>query len=346
MALTLDGTNGVTFNDTSLQGAAASPYVLKNRIINGAMQIWQRGTSFTSTTGYTADRWSAAGFPGVNASQSTSVPTITTGNAFQYSLKIGRPVSSTATSVQLISQCIESNNCYDLSGQTVTFSFWAKAGANYSSASNALSLSIYTGTVADQGLSYPYYSWTGAAIPLATAITISTTWTKYSYTVTFGANVLESALFFFYTPSGTAGADDNFYITGVQLEIGSTATPFERRLYDKELISCQRYYQQYNSFTAYFTYAQGNTPTTTSCSFIQPLQVYMRTTPSLVTSAAATFQILQFSSTATVSVVALSTGTPFGLTYTTTNSALTVNTLATIRDAGSNNSYIAANAEL
>ena len=61
MAMTLDGSNGVTFNDSSLQGAAASPYVLKNRIINGAMVIDQRnaGASFTPTTssGYSLDRW-------------------------------------------------------------------------------------------------------------------------------------------------------------------------------------------------------------------------------------------------------------------------------------------------
>ena len=60
MTMTLDGTNGVTFFDTSLQGAAASPYVLKNRIINGAMVIDQRnaGASVTPTGGYTLDRWS------------------------------------------------------------------------------------------------------------------------------------------------------------------------------------------------------------------------------------------------------------------------------------------------
>jgi hypothetical protein len=63
MSMILDGSNGVTFNDASLQGAAASPYVLKNRIINGAMVIDQRnaGASITptSTTGivYTVDRW-------------------------------------------------------------------------------------------------------------------------------------------------------------------------------------------------------------------------------------------------------------------------------------------------
>ena len=60
MTMTLDGSLGVTFNDTSLQGAAASPYVLKNRIINGAMTIDQRyaGAATANTiSGYVIDRW-------------------------------------------------------------------------------------------------------------------------------------------------------------------------------------------------------------------------------------------------------------------------------------------------
>jgi len=237
--LTLTG--NLTFSDGSVQTAAASPYVLKNRIINGAMQIWQRGTSFTSASGYTADRWTTVGNSATNLSQSTSVPTVTTGNAFQYSAKVGRTASSTSTLTQLIAQCIESNNCYDLSGQTVTLSFWAKAGANYSSTSNILSLALYTGTAADQGI-LNYVSWTGAA-SVSTNINLTTTWTKYTYTTTLGSGILEAGLFFYYSPTGTAGADDNFYITGVQLEIGTSATPFERRLYNQELANCQRYYQ-------------------------------------------------------------------------------------------------------
>ena len=80
MAMTLDGSNGVTFNDASLQGAAASPFGLKNRIINGAMVIDQRnaGASVTPTDGqFTVDRWQCwvDAASKLTAQQSTTVPT-------------------------------------------------------------------------------------------------------------------------------------------------------------------------------------------------------------------------------------------------------------------------------
>lgn len=316
----LDGSNGVTFNDSSLQGAAASPYVIKNRIINGAMQVWQRGTSF-SGNGYTADRWYAGNSP-TAVTQSTDVPT-----GFQYSLDI-------TGANHLINQRIESYNILDTYGQSLTVSFWAKSV----SGTNTLSVQIGTPSALNNFA-------TQNVEQTSSAITISSTWTKYTVNFSSLSSSVSNGAFIYIYRNGSTSTDETRF-TGVQLEIGTSATPFERRLYNQELANCQRYYQQYNSFTAFFTYAQGYTPTTTSCLFIQPLQVYMRTTPSLVTSASATFQILQFSSTATVSVVALNTVTPFALTYSTTNSSLTVNTLATLRDAGSNNSYIAANAEL
>jgi len=283
MSLILDGTNGETFPDGSLQAAAASPYVLKNRIINGAMQIWQRGTSFASTAGYTTDRWSTIGYGSYNetVSQSTSVPTVTTGNAFPYSLKVQRPASSTGTVPVLIGQAIESVNCYDLSSQTVTLSFWARAGTNYSSSGSTLTTQLVTGTTADQGIT-SYVTWAGYASPIFNASTILTTsWQKFSYTATLGSGILEAAIIFYFTPSGTAGADDSYYITGVQLEIGTSATPFERRLYDKELISCQRYYQTYTQPPLRGVV----TATTFSTRMAMVLPVIMRAAPTAVVGA-------------------------------------------------------------
>jgi hypothetical protein len=228
---------------------AASQYMgFKNRIINGAMGIWQRGTSFTGINNvptYSADRW--AGFvsavvSGEQIVQSASVPS---GTGFLYSAAFGRTAANTNTNSIWFNQLIESNNMRDLAGQTVTLSFWAKTGANYSG--GAMTVGIASGTTADQSISTysagPATGYTGYAAVINTTQSLTTTWTQYSFTGTVGSTALELAVSFAYTPTGTAGADDNIYITGVQLEKGSTATSFDYRPYGTELMLCQRYYQ-------------------------------------------------------------------------------------------------------
>jgi hypothetical protein len=257
MALTLDGTNGIVssgsittqsatgviFSDSSSLPAASSPYVLKNRIINGAMNVWQRGTSITvgsASYTYTADRYKVySANTSTTVSRSTSVPT-TAGSLFQYSFQLQRPNGNTGTNVLFMTQFIETANCYDLAGQSVTLSFWVKKGANYSGGN--IAVQVMTGTVADQG--GDPYSWTGLGFAIAdSTYSPTTSWTRVTYTGTIASNALEVAPTIAYTPTGTAGADDSLYITGVQLEVGSTATPFERRLYGQELANCQRYFE-------------------------------------------------------------------------------------------------------
>ena len=222
--------------------SASNTFGFKNRIINGAMGIWQRGTSFTFGSGantYTTDRWWGVcnTASGETVSQSTDVPTAQS----QYSLKMQRPNGNTGTAAINIVQIIETSNCYDLAGQTVTLSFWAKTGVNYSG--GAMSVYVQSGTAADQGNS-SYFSWTGRAFPVASTTSLTTTWTKYTFTGTVASGVLELGVQFAYTPTGTAGADDSIYITGVQLEKGSTATSFDYRPYGTELALCQRYYEK------------------------------------------------------------------------------------------------------
>jgi hypothetical protein len=217
----------------------------KNRLINGDMQIWQRGTSLTGTGAasaqYIADRWGSGSLnSSYVVSRSTDVPT---GAGFQYSLKIQRTAGQTSTAQANIIQAIESVNMLDLAGKNVTFSFWAKCGANFSMASSALGVIVTTGTVADQGVYASQGGWTGQAYPVNTAQVITTSWQKFTFTGTFGSTALEAAAYFYMVGAGTAGADDSFFITGVQLEAGSTATNFDVRSIGTELNLCQRYYE-------------------------------------------------------------------------------------------------------
>jgi hypothetical protein len=233
---TVTGATTLTGNVTATGTVAMGSSFKRNRIINGNMQIWQRGTSLTAASySYIADRWAFGNFANTTVSQSTSVPT-----GFQYSQKVQRPSGATSITGIVALQTIESVNCYDLAGKSVTLSFYAKAGANYSSASNNLTVQVWTGTVADQGGS-TYSSWTGAAQPINTTVTLTTTFQRFTVTGTIASNVLEMASVFSFTPVGTAGADDSFFITGVQLEVGTIATPYEMQIYSDQISQCYRY---------------------------------------------------------------------------------------------------------
>jgi hypothetical protein len=228
-------------NAVNISQVGSNNTTFRNRIINGAMSFWQRATTYSGTpnpaTYTSSDRWNFYSASPITASRSTDVA-----SGFQYSLKLQRPNAATTTNNLYTLQVIESTNMLDLQSQSVTVSFWAKAGANFSASSSVLNFAVNTGTVADQGSASAIGGWTGNAYPIITTATLTTTWTRYTATGAVASNALEMGVLFWFTPTGTAGADDSVYITGVQLEAGSAASPFEYRSYGTELALCQRYY--------------------------------------------------------------------------------------------------------
>ena len=266
MTMTLDGTNGVTFFDTSLQGAAASPYVLKNRIINGAMVVDQRnaGAATANTiSGYTLDRWSAL--------QSVTGKVIVQQNAAAVTPPVGftnylgvtsqSSYSVLAGDYYFLFQAIEGFNVADLgwgsaNAKTITLSFWVRSSLT----------GTFGGTLRNSAADRSY--------PFTYTISVANTWELKSVTIagdTSGTWLTTNGVGIYVgfglgvgsTYSGTAGSwaatnyisatgatsvvgtnGATFYITGVQLEIGTSATPFERRLFNQELTNCQRYYIQ------------------------------------------------------------------------------------------------------
>ena len=297
--LVVDGSSGVTFNDSSLQGAAASPYVLKNRIINGAMGISQRGSSFTPANGdYTLDRWQ------YQISQSSKLTVATSTDAptgFSNSMLV---TSSSAYSVGAgdyfsVLQSIEGFNTADLgfgtaNAKTITLSFWVK--------------SSLTGTFGGTLINGAY----SRAYPFTYTISSANTWEQKSVTIAgdttgtwvgatngiglqvnfgLGVGANNSATAGAWTGSGKYSATGatsvvgtngaTFYITGVQLEIGSSATPFERRLYNQELANCQRYCYGLTSIANSSIITVGQAYSTTAAVFGLNLPVPMRSTPTL-----------------------------------------------------------------
>jgi hypothetical protein len=209
----------------------------RNVLINGDFKIWQRTTSSAitaaSTTSYYADRWAC--YRGVSGS---TISRQTAGlEGFQYCARLQRNSGNTATNSINIYQSLETINSIPLAGKTVTISWYARAGANFSG--SAMFIGINTGTGTDQNI---YTGYTGNIGALDTTQTITTTWTRYTKTAILSSSATEVGVFLGYSPTGTAGANDYVDIAGVQLEQNYQPTPFEQRPVGVELALCQRYY--------------------------------------------------------------------------------------------------------
>jgi hypothetical protein len=225
--------------------SGGSTYVAgKNFLINGGMDIWQRGTSiaFTSTRVYTTDRFQALQASGGNCTVSRQATGDTTNLPnIQYAARVGRDSGTTQTGAVYFAQTIETINSIPLAGQTVTVSFYARKGANFSATSDILNLVVATGTGTNENI---LGGFTGSATPISTTKTLTTTWQKFSASATLAATTTEIGFYVYYNPTGTAGAADYLEITGVQLEEAASASDFSRAggTIALELGACQRYY--------------------------------------------------------------------------------------------------------
>jgi len=310
MTMIIDGTLGATFNDGSLQAAAASPYVLKNRIINGDMVIDQRNAGASvalgaGVTAYSADRFRIENnTTGTATAQQVSDAPTGFSNSLKYTVT-ATDASLASTENAFIQQNIEGFNTADLSfgtasAKTITISFWVKSSLT----------GTFGGSIINNSYSrlYPYsYTISAANTWEYKTVTISgdTTGTWIGATNSIGLRLMfclaaasdrvatagawTTSLGF--GPTGqtnlmaTNGA--TFYITGIQLEIGTSATPFERRLYGQELLLCQRYYEKSYDYSV----VPGTASSASSCAVMHSVntganqglkfQVVKRATPTL-----------------------------------------------------------------
>jgi hypothetical protein len=272
----------------------------KNYFINGAMDFWQRGTSFTTPGGaYTADRYKVT----VNGAGTYVVSRQAAGlDGFQYCLRFQRSSGQTYTSGSFIGYAWAPEDAVLMQGKPVTYSFYARRGADYSSSSPSSGISVQlqqgtgNGTHAFSGLTNETNVLTGNA-------TLTSSWQRFSFTGIVSANTTELRTNIAHSPSGTAGANDWYEITGLQLEIGSTATAFSRSggTIGGELLLCQRYYEKnyidsvvpgsninpasfgmIEQQALFLTTASGATPgTARSRSFPYQFKVQKRTSPSV-----------------------------------------------------------------
>lgn len=218
-------TGDITSNGNAVITTQSPQLGRRNLIINGAMQVWQRGTSSTSSAldYHTVDRFWNYLSSGGTVQRSTDVPS---GEGFAYSFRLtsngywamGQPIELPVTGKTIL----RDNSDY-------TLSFWAKA-----SASETIAVSVRYRDQKGSG--------TNTVAIASNTPTIGTSWARYSLTFNTGT----------IAPAGTNqiidieiadGAAIDIYLTGLQFEQSSVATPFEHRSYGEELALCQRYFQ-------------------------------------------------------------------------------------------------------
>lgn len=223
-------------------GPAGINGIAPNHIINGDMSVWQRGGSFPLTGGGagtpTADRW----FAGQTGTSSGNVSRIALTSVFKDSLRIQRVAGSNSTQVQYLFQPLITKDSLPLANRTVTLSFYARCGADYSATGKKLLASIVTGTGTDQSSSGVLSgSWAGwAQTPTQDAV-LTPALQRFSMQFPIG-NVSQVAPFFSATPTGTAGANDWIEVTGVKLEASNTVSPFNYEARSQTILKCQEYY--------------------------------------------------------------------------------------------------------
>jgi len=243
----------------------------RNIIINGGFDIWQRGTS-SSTSGWTcADRWYNIASGTTTFSQDTSVPTA---QGVQYSYKW---TTGASTSYGQYYTALESATVKPLRGQSVVFSFWVKTtGTAFTGLLNAdAAYSTSTDAYASQTVA--------VTITGATSITPTSTWTKYSGTLTIPSDATGFKIGI--VPTAVQASGVVVYLAAVQLELGNKATPFIRAggTIQGELAACQRYYFRSTPGTNYGghgTYGSARTTTVVKASI--PFPVQMRVIPTSI----------------------------------------------------------------
>jgi hypothetical protein len=255
----------------------------RNFLYNGAMQVWQRGTSFSNVGGsgnvaYTVDRWNATRY----ASNDNDITRedATDLDGFRYCARSARSGGDTTTTARFFHQVLEQRDSWALGGNLVTFSFYARAGSGFNGGQITSHLLYHTDPTKEERLYYNnFISASGTGKGESHELDRSGPWKRFTNTMYIPANVQQVAVSV-YTEQNLPNAvsADFFEITGCQLELGKVATPFEHRSYGEELALCQRYCYVIGHPSQVIYLGTGSMYTTTAANLSVPLPVQLRGT--------------------------------------------------------------------
>jgi len=350
----------------------------RNLIINGAMQVAQRGTSSTTQNGYgTVDRTTVF-HSGTGANITSSQVDVASGtppyqSGFRKALQITKGAGTAATSSQInLAYQIEAqdiaNSGWDYTNPNsfLTFSFWVKT-----SVANHNPQVAFVDMDSSQGGTKNYQF----EVPTLTA----NTWTKITHSIpghadqVYDNNNAVGIHFYIFPWIGTDYTDNSntmnawssfgmkdmdttwlttnnstFQVTGMQLELGSVATDFEHRSFGQELALCQRYFYKWVSSIAYSNFSMGFANSATDVETVFQLPQDMRASPSLSTSG--TFRLVGYNSSgqsvSNLGNLQIARSHPRSLYIRATASGMTRGQIGEWGDSGSNNATFSFSAEL
>jgi hypothetical protein len=286
-----------------------SQYGRRNIIINGAMQVAQRGTSNTTDGGYCVDRFKNQLGGGARTFEQETLSSSTDATVWNLGFRNAVKITNTTAGSTSTTDYTELN--YWIEAQDIANSGW-----NYLDENSYLTLSFWV----KSSVAADYLLWArcedNTALKITQSFTVSSanTWEKIILKIKGNSGLifnndsgagLRLGVFVYEGTNYTDGSPENtwqngtpnspsstwstttnatFHVTGVQLEVGDTATPFEHRSFAEELQLCKRYYQRYggdDTFEHLPFYVMGNS---TVANFNWGLPVEMRTVPSLSTA--------------------------------------------------------------
>lgn len=257
--------------------AANSQVPGANKLLNGDFSIWQRGTSFSVTANntYTADRWLNVFTGGTTGTKTISQQTFTPGSApvtgyeSAYFLRVNQTVAGSGQTAHGLTQRIEDVRSF--AGQTVTFSFYAKAAAAFT-----------------RQISFTQFFGTGGSSTLNDVVTapftVGTTWARYSFTVdipSIAGKTIGTDSFLEAVIGLPLNSTFTLDVWGVQVEVGSVATRFNTATGNpaSELAACQRYFERFSSNSQIF--GNGVNKTTSSAYITTVFKVTKRKIPTI-----------------------------------------------------------------
>ena len=313
----------------------------KNAIINGAFNVWQRGTSISLSNGvetYVADRYIAVtNFASGTAtySQQTFTPGAAPVSGYE-SQYFGRLNCSSAVTLWALRQRIEDVRTF--AGQTITFSFWIKASAANASTTIEILQNFGSGG-------------SGSASVTATGPSVTTSWQRFSVTVanpSISGKTIGTGSYLQATVYSNSGLTASMTVDtwGWQVEAGNTATAFQTATgtLQGELAACQRYYFRNNSGStnySWFAWGIGQGGTEALWSIQNP--VTMRTTPTVVE-----FSNLGFAQVGAITAITTlvhSNSSP-SASFLQSNGSNTANTFYRLMANNSASAYLGIGAEL